>query len=62
MNLHLAEIAKTVVLRGLCRIGRRRASRTGDEPCSKMSGFVGLDIPKMKISVALAEEGRQGVA
>src|ERR1700716_4625259 len=28
--------------RGLRRIGRRRASRTGDEPCSKISGSLSV--------------------
>ncbi len=31
------------------------------EPCARtMTVFVGLDTSKMKISVALAEDGRQG--
>ena len=40
---------------------RHRASRRGDEPCTRIAQFfVGLDASKLKISVALAEDGRQG--
>jgi hypothetical protein len=31
--------------RGLRRMGRRRASRTGDEPCNKISGSLSVLIP-----------------
>ena len=47
--------------RGLRRMDRRRASRRGDEPCTRIAQFfVGREASKLKISVALAEDGRQG--
>src|SRR5215217_8810387 len=30
--------------RGLCRMGRRRASRTGDEPCSRIAQSLSVSI------------------
>src|SRR3954454_3824220 len=58
-----AEVARPALCdeRGLRRMDRRRASRRGDERMHQDSAvFVGLDASKLKISVALAEDGRQG--
>ena len=57
------EVARPAVCdeRGLRRMGRRRASRIGRRAMQQNSKiYVGLDTSKLKISVAVAEEGRDG--
>jgi hypothetical protein len=38
-------LVHTMQLRGLRRMGRRRASRTGDEPCSRRAKCLSVWIP-----------------